>query len=336
MLAWLAITAAALPGCGKKAPAEAVPAEESFDTMDVYEESRTESPENVQDPGSGSNSATPGPTEEAESLESYDDAIGVVDAAPKSAPIAAEPGKELVSDSGITIIEEDTALSAIMGRGITFTVKNENDFPVRLAGDSFIINDYTSDASISWDLEAGEELPFTVYANQSFLDSVGITSVYTMVMDVTAYNTETYAPIWEHAFVLDTGNEPYESTPRGELLYESGRMRVYGEYVTDDPEWGSGLLITVRNLTDGTVFVRAKEAYADGLYMKEGLNICCRPGTYGIAKQNYTEKILKENGQDSFSTAGIVLDIWEEGAESPCETTERLEVPTTPAPDNAD
>lgn len=331
------MTAAVLAaGCGGR-PAGGAGSTESLDMIEAIPETKEST--GTADSTDALPSVMPDGTMEAGSSaaafpeESYVDAVGEVDAFPKTAPLKVEPGLELLSEGGISITVTGTELSAIRGRGITCLVRNSNDFPVLMEGDYMVVNDCTTYDSVSWNVDAGGEKECTCYIWEDSMEKAGYTSVSRLEVPLTAMNWETLEPLWTRTLVLDMGEEEQTARVRGELLYESDTLRIFGEYVTDDPIWGSGLLITAQNLSDVAVDVRAAEASADGQYMRAALSIYCRPGTYGFGKQNYTRAILEENGQDSFETAGIVLAAWADEAFEPGETTGLLEVPVSGSPE---
>ena len=314
-----------LSGCSKKKEAQET---ESFGTIEILEDTdESENNEQAEELETDSGNI------QTESLSDETD-ISNTESRPVEETtlpihqILIEKGETIFDKDGITIVQKGIEENGITGFGVKIEISNNNPFPIVLETNTNVVNELTLSYATSWQIENRETVEKVIETSIDDLEAAGIKDVYQIIPEFTLYNAETYEELDNFEIKIETNNphEEQDTSIFGDILTQGEYFTVYGKYVNNDEIWGSGFVITVFNETDRTITVQCEKAFADEQYMQPGYSVTCRPNTYATSKQNYLATILRENEQDNFRVASVILTAYDENTGEKLETTEEISV----------
>lgn len=171
----------------------------------------------------------------------------------KADPVTIEE-QVLIDEAGIKITAQKFVTDGEWGNGVELLVENNTEQEAGIGCKALIVNNCMIDNMLLATVPAGETITETLWLADRFLNVTGIKTVGQVEVKFFVYDKETLTSLITNDFVtIQTSAyadmEPVKA-PEGTVLFEDQGVRILGNYSTDDPLYGSAVVLFVENQSD--------------------------------------------------------------------------------------
>ena len=206
--------------------------------------------------------------------------------------------KVLVDEAGIRITAGEFVRDDFSDDGIRLLIENENPVTCLIDCPLLVVNGYQLSGAFSAEVSAGKKLNTILEIPRHALRAAEIEEMHAVSAAFAVYDPEPWRTILEpeEKAVCDDGTPVKEPRDPGTEIFHEADVTVSARMVRNDPFWGTGIVLYLKNDSKNRVYAEAKNLSVDG-YMLEGYyGTILWPGKRAVGKIYMLESDLADNG----------------------------------------
>lgn len=225
----------------------------------------------------------------------------------------------LLDQDGIRVVATGLSQDGWMGPEINILVENSTDRAITVQVREVSVNGAMMTPILSCDVAAGKKANDAISFYQTDLDTAGISTLQTIELKFTAFDSESWDTILDSEAITLHTNAPDQTqifNDSGFVALDQDGLRVVMRGVSEESLWGKDISVYLENHTGHDVTVQLRDPSVNGFMMEPYFSCEVIDGKVAYSTISFMSENLEENGIDTIDTleCGFIaldLDTWD-------------------------